>query len=447
MAGIRRAALLAAAAVGPALVNSRRVVVVAAVICLAGYVWVYATGLAGAVIRSDGFSYYVYVPSWLLYRDTKLVEVAQDCCGGVYPDGSGLYRWPGTRRWVNVHPIGVAIMQAPAFPLAHALTRWSNLTPDGFSLYYHHAVGAATLTWAVAGLAVLRRLLLMFFRDAVVALSLIVTLLGTNLFHYATFDASHSHVYSFFLFSALLYLTALWHRTPSTRFSVLIGLVAGMIVLTRHTNALFLSSFVLYAVTSGPRGLITRMASNRWQLGIIASVAALVLTPQIAIYYQATGHFLISSYGDLGFNWTTPRLFAVLFGVTKGLFFWSPLLLLSIIGFAWLWRQGHPARAFMLPAVAILPIHTYFIAAWWDWQLGGSYGSRGYVDTLPLFAVGLAGFFQRMPATRGVRAAVGLLVGAGCALSVFQMFQYWYGIIPISDTTWDLYRSVFLRWR
>lgn len=44
------------------------------------------------------------------------------------------------------------------------------------------------------------------------ALSLIVTLFGTNLFHYATFDASYSHVYSFFLFATFLYLSAEWHR-------------------------------------------------------------------------------------------------------------------------------------------------------------------------------------------------------------------------------------------
>ena len=35
-------------------------------------------------------------------------------------------------------------------------------------------------------------------------ITLAVVLLGTNLYHYATFDSTYSHPYSFFLFAALL---------------------------------------------------------------------------------------------------------------------------------------------------------------------------------------------------------------------------------------------------
>jgi hypothetical protein len=31
------------------------------------------------------------------------------------------------------------------------------------------------------------------------------------------------------------------------------------------------------------------------------------------------------------------------------------------------------------------------------------------------------------------------------ALSVVQMIQYWIGIVPMSDITWDQYCSFFLR--
>ena len=33
------------------------------------------------------------------------------------------------------------------------------------------------------------------------------------------------------------------------------------------------------------------------------------------------------------------------------------------------------------------------------------------------------------------------------ALSIFQMLQYWNGVMPMADLTWDQYRAVFLRWR
>jgi hypothetical protein len=134
---------------------------------------VYAGGRAGNPIRSDGFSYYVYLPSWFLFHDTTLSAVARDCCGGVFPAYTAIIRWPGTRRWVNAHPIGVAIMQTPMFGVAHALTRWTNLSPDGFSLYYQHAAGLSGLLWIVAGLVVLRRVLRRHFSDTVTAATLL----------------------------------------------------------------------------------------------------------------------------------------------------------------------------------------------------------------------------------------------------------------------------------
>ena len=219
----------------------------AAVLCVAGYVFVYASGKASPPIRSDGYSYYVYLPSWFLYGDSTLDAVARDCCGGEFPAFTAILRWPDTERWVNSHPIGVAILQSPFFLIGHGLTKWSNLSPDGFTLYYQHAAGISGTFWTIAGLFVLRLVLLRRFSDGVTAATLGALLFGTGLYHYATFDSSYSHAYSFFLLASLLWLTERWHddeprdtRRPSALPSILLGVVAGLIVLTRHTNVLFL---------------------------------------------------------------------------------------------------------------------------------------------------------------------------------------------------------------
>jgi len=422
----------------------------AAALCLAGYILVYAGGRAGNPIRSDGFSYYVYLPSWFLFHDTTLSAVARDCCGGVFPSYTAIIRWPDTRRWVNAHPIGVAIMQAPMFGVAHALTRWTNLSPDGFTLYYQHAVGLSGLWWIVAGLVVLGRVLRRHFSDSVTAATLLTILLGTNLYHYATFDSFFSHPYSFFLFAAFLDLTETWYAQPRQSTSVLLGLVAGLIVLTRHTNVLFLSFFPLYGVWSVEefRARLGFIRCEARLVAVIGIVAALVVAPQLAIYYQATGRPFISSYGNLGFNFGSPRIAGVLFSVQKGLFFWSPLLLPACAGLFGLARSGgHSARAFVLPTVLFLVANTYVIASWWDWQFGGSFGHRAFVDALPVFAIGLAAFFEwsgRNPARWRVVSSV---VVIAIALNLFQMLQYWNGVMPMSDTTWSQYRGVFLRWR
>jgi hypothetical protein len=418
-------------------------------LCLLGYVFVYATGRADRPIRSDGFSYYVYLPSWFLFHDTTLSALARDCCGGVYPANTAIIRWPTTRRWVNAHPIGVAVMQAPLFSVGHALTKWTNLSPDGFTLYYQHAVGISGLLWTVAGMVVLGRILRRHFSDGVTAATLATILLGTNLYHYATFDSSYSHPYSFFLFAAFPDLTERWYARPRPGTSLLLGLVAGLIVLTRHTNALFLMFFPLYGVTNAAefRARLALIARERWLVTLATVVAATVVSPQLAIYYQATGRVFVSSYGDLGFNFGSPHLMQVLFSVQKGLFFWCPVLLTSGAGFVWLARSNHSARAFVLPSLLFLLVDAYIIASWWDWQFGASFGHRGFVDTLPIFAIGMGGCFDWLSAHRHVQRLVFPLVVLAIALNLFQMLQYWNHVLPFSDTTWEQYRGVFLRWR
>ena len=420
------------------------VIVGAALLCLAGYVFVYTTGRAGRPIRSDGFSYYVYLPSWFIFHDTTLAAVAKDCCGGEFPAFTAIIRWPGTRRWVNAHPIGVAVMQSPFFLIAHALTKWTNLSPDGFTLYYQHGAGLAGLAWTIAGLWILRALLGRYFTDGVTAATLIVILLGTNLYHYATYDSSYSHGYSFCLFAAFLDLTDRWYRAPTWRLSALLGAVAGLIVLTRHTNVLGLVLFPLYGVTRETIAARLRVFRNERRLLLVATVTAiLVVLPQLALYYRATGRVLVSSYGELGFNFP-PQLAGVFFGVRKGLFFWSPVLLLAVAGLA-IGRGG--ARAVRLPAAVFLTANTLVIASWWDWQFGASFGHRGFVDALPILAIGLASFFEWSVERPVARVLVTAFTCAAVGLSLFQMLQYWNGVLPMSDTTWEQYRSVFLRWR
>jgi hypothetical protein len=416
---------------------SRSVVAAAGALCLAGYVFIYTTGRADQPIRSDGFSYYVYLPSWFIFHDTTLSAVARDCCGGEFPAFAAIIRWPGTRRWVNAHPIGVALMQAPLFLVAHGLTIWTNLSPDGFTLYYQQAVGLSGLAWTIAGLWVLRRLLLRHFTDGVTTATLIAILLGTNLYHYATFDNSYSHAYSFFLFAAFLDLHDRWTTAPSSRGAWLLGVVSGLIVLTRHTNILLPAFFLLF-------GLYRSETIRRWRDVVkIGIAAAIVIVPQLAIYYRATGRILVSSYGDLGFHFGSPQLFGVLFSVTKGVFFWSPILLFAVAGLAM--GSRHTIRRFVLPGTLFLIVNTYIIASWWDWQFGGSYGHRGFVDSLPIFALGLATFFEWSSRRR---VPVAIVAGTTCiavALSMIQMIQYWNRVLPMSDLTWDQYRSIFLR--
>jgi hypothetical protein len=92
-------------------------------------------------------------------------------------------------------------------------------------------------------------------------------------------------------------------------------------------------------------------------------------------------------------------------------------------------------------------VNTYLIASWWDWQFGDSYGHRGFVESLPIFALGLATVFERLAGRPRWAIALAFLVVPAAGLSLFQMVQYWTGAMPMSSTTWDQYREAFLRLR
>ena len=87
------------------------------------------------------------------------------------------------------------------------------------------------------------------------------------------------------------------------------------------------------------------------------------------------------------------------------------------------------------------------MSSWYDWQFGGSYGHRAFTDGLGVLAFPLAAAFAWGAGHLGRLVLVAPAAVLLTALSIVQMVQYWLRIIPFSDTTWELYREVFLRLR
>jgi hypothetical protein len=426
----------------------RHFVLAAAIVAAASYCALYGRIHSPEPIHSDGYSYYVYVPSILLYHDPGLQKLADDLHGGRYPEFAGILKWHGHGRLLNLHPIGTAILMAPFVIVADLLTRWSNLPPDGFSLYYQHGAAVGAIIYFLLGLAILRRILLEQFSPGVVLATLICLTWGTNLFHYAVFDGTFSHAYAFFLICVWMWMVERWWERPSVPLTLAIGAVAGLNVLVRHTNAIFILVLPLYGITSwGDLRGRTRALLARWRLlAIAAAVGMAVLAPQLALYKWITGEWIVNSYDafGMGFTFASPRVADVLFSTQKGLFFWSPVLLLSVFGVVV--ATGH-ARAYILPAVTTFALQTWLIASWTQWQFGASFGHRGFTDGFGLAAPFLASSFAWASRRRWAVAVFAVAATACVLLSVAQMLQYWIGVLPMSDTTWAQYQELFLKFR
>src|SRR5262249_7680964 len=159
------------------------------------------------------------------------------------------------------------------FLIAHLLTKWSNLSRDGFSLYYQHGAGVAGIAYLTLGLWALKRALLRWFSHGVVLASLVAITWGTDLFHYATYDPTFSHVYTFALIAALLLVVPRWFDAPTLRQSLLLGVLAALVVLVRHVNAILIVGFACYGLTS-VAALRNRIAWTRKYVRPIAVAAA-----------------------------------------------------------------------------------------------------------------------------------------------------------------------------
>lgn len=429
--------------------SERWIVLLIAGLALLAQIGLYGSGRPEGPVRSDGISYHVYLPAIVLYGNPTLWSVADESYGGAFPEYTGIYRWPNTSWWLNSHPIGPAVLSLPFFLIAHALTLWSNLPPDGFSRYYQIGASLAGLTYGAAGLSVLLGFLLRHVTRGVAVLTILVITFGTNLFHYMTLDATFSHAFAFFLVAALVDATDRWWGEPSRAHALRLGVVVGLLLLTRHSHGLLLAVPALWGLGAGRSvgAQVQALWKRRWQVLLAGLVAGFIMLPQLAIYRAVTGQWIISSYALIPGAETlhTPRVWDVWFSTQKGLFFWSPILLVSIAGF---WLRHPLVRGARWSVVTAFLVISVLIGSWHDWQFGGSYGHRGFTDILPLLAIPIAiviAWASRAPVP--VRVTMSVITLLVVSLSVFQMWQYWVGLIPYSDTTWQQYREVFLRWR
>jgi hypothetical protein len=420
------------------LVPPKAIVLLAGVLGLISLMFIYGRRLNYPPIRSDGMGYYLYLPAALIDHDLTLQTTIARSFGGTSPEWAGVNRIRETNRLLIKYPPGEAIMLAPFFLLAHGATIASGVAEaDGFSVLYQAAAAIGGLCYVLLGLNVLRTLLEKSFPPFVVWCTLVVMLFGTNLFHYGTYDSIFSHAFSFCLFALFLYCVEKWYSRPGAGSTIALAAVAGLITLVRPTNSVIFIFALLFDVNiNGRAGLRERLRflarhANLLLAGVL--VYAVVLSPLLGYWRFITGHWIIFSYRGESFDFSHPQIANVLFSVRKGLFFWSPALLLAAAGF-FLMKKYKPA--YVLPTLVFVPLNLYIIASWRDWAYGGSFGHRAFVESIAIFAFGYASLVQSASAPVRKRAVL-IASTIFVLLSTRLMVEYWLGVIPFDGTTWQ----------
>jgi len=286
----------------------RRFVFLYLLLAVAGYSTVYIKQYADYPIRSDGLGYYSYLPALFVYRDVGMRKVYRI----VHKQAPCLYQGLKPKRYFDKYPMGEAMMMVPFFLVADLLTILFRYERDGFSVFYQHAAGLSGVAYSALGIYFLRKILDKYFSAAISLAVLVAITFGTDLFHYGTYDSIFSHAYSFFLFCVFFDCIPRWIENPNRRRSTVLGLIFGMICLTRNPNALILVYASLFVLCTLPnfKARLDFVRCNYKNIVRIGILSILVFIPQLCYWKFATGKWLVDSYGSQGehFNFLTPHL-------------------------------------------------------------------------------------------------------------------------------------------
>jgi hypothetical protein len=149
-----------------------------------------------ATISWDVSGYYMYLPALFIYKDIKHCSFKDSILTKYYPtpDFQQAFLHKNSGNYVMKYSSGQAITMLPFFIVAHTYCKLNHSFPaDGFSFPYQFCIGFGMLLYAFLGLFVLRKVLLIYYKDDTVALLLLCYVIGTNYLNFSAIDQAMTH--------------------------------------------------------------------------------------------------------------------------------------------------------------------------------------------------------------------------------------------------------------
>jgi tetratricopeptide (TPR) repeat protein len=311
-----------------------------------------------------------------------------------------MYYLTETDRLSNDWPIGSGLIWLPFFLAVHAIAKgleflnWGGdfWAAHGFSQSYRLGVALGVQFLAIVGLLAGIFVSKKRFGAGSAMWGAVLAIAGTPFGFYFYYYALMSHITSFALVSVFL---ALWMaRAGSVRRAhewALLGILAGLMAMTRPQTVLTLIAPAVEAIAGGALSLNRRRRSEYWRtnirgIGLFALGAAAAFLPQCVFWNCIYGHPLqLPKMEEM--RWVQPQILPMLFSDYHGLVSWCPLTVLAIPG---LWLIYKKERVIGLALGLILLAQVYVNAANEIWWAGGSFSNRRFVDYSLIFLLAFA---------------------------------------------------------
>lgn len=348
----------------------------------------------GGIPHGDGVYVYAYARSIYLDGD---VDFTNDYAllGNPHRRRKGPRGLPENRA-----SIGPALAWAPTFALAQATVRlgrasgWTDAPGDGSSRLHRMITVSGSLLWGLVAAVFSALLARRVASRAAAATAGLLLLLATSLPWYMVYQPSWSHAPSAAAVAGLLWW---WARTGADRRNrdwVVLGALLGVAALMRPQNVVF-AAVVLFDGCSRVRRAwahrsLRELATLLGSLAVMGLAALLAFAPQMWAWLTIYGSALTIPQGDAFMRWGSSRWAATLFSGRGGLFTWTPVTYLGVLGLLAGVLLRPTARKLAAAGLLVFAAQAYINGSVDDWWAGWAFGGRRYLNCTPAFGLGLA---------------------------------------------------------
>ena len=271
----------------------------------------------------------------------------------------------------TLYPAGVSILIAPVVLATAWLdpafeTRMTERIPTRFEQVLASVIGAGSV------LLFFCLLLVQFHAPATALAGSIAFALGTSMWSTASRALWQHGPMVLFLTAAMILLVRGRARPSLVPYAALPLAIAYMMRPTAALPVAVLSAYVLLA--------------HRAQAMRYFGWAALAGVPWLAFNMLTLGRLLPAYYliaSGEGPSSMLGGLAGLLFSPARGLFVYSPMTLLALVGCGLAWRD-RPARPLHAAFGLVVVLHIMVVAQWPIWWGGHCYGPRLLTDLLPI---------------------------------------------------------------
>ena len=369
-------------------------------------IFLFSLPLSNPWVRGDGVGYYAFGRSLLiehnlnfqkdwLAANTGFRMSRTDASGSILPE-----QFTSTGHLDNHFSIGPAILWSPFLIAAHVTVRvydalGGHVAADGYSRPYLLAMAFGTVVYGFLSLWISFRLARKYLAERWAFLSTLGIWFASSLLVYMYFNPSWSHAHSAFMVALFVWY---WDRTRQSRAMlqwVILGAIAGLMMDVYYPNAILLLLPLLESLATYWKGIVSTKPKKT--IGplllnnvLFAGVTFAAFLPTFVSKKIIYGSYLNFGYGEQWF-WDSPALLKVCFSSEHGLFSWTPIVFLAVIGL-FLFRRYD--RVLALYSICVFAVYLYVIGCYQDWHGLSSFGNRFFVSLTVLFILGLGAFFD-----------------------------------------------------